>query len=116
MECVNGKSTAFAKDEQYHAPKSDDIIVLDREDMYRTVVGDPRYLVDCTRPDMSYNVGRLRAAIPDPSARHWKLVKSTLRYLTETKNYGSMFRRYTNQEGIHASFKKRRIKVSSDVD
>ena len=46
------------------------------------------YLMNCTRPDIAYVVGRLSRYTQSPNQDHWTAVHRVLEYLRDTINYG----------------------------
>lgn len=85
-------------------------------DLYRKLVRDVRYIADSTRPDLAFVVGRLLAASASPTERHWHIMKSTLRYLKRTRNFGLFFYKKTNKTGIEATCTARELCASADAD
>ena len=55
---------------------------------YRQILGSIRYLVSCTRPDLSYCAGFLSRFMQNPGLAHWQALKRVLRYLKYTKDMG----------------------------
>ena len=53
---------------------------------YRQILGSIRYLVSCTRPDLSFCAGFLSRFMQNPGLEHWKALKRILRYLQHTKD------------------------------
>ena len=53
---------------------------------YRQILGSIRYLVSCTRPDLSFCAGFLSRFMQNPGMEHWKALKRVLRYLQHTKD------------------------------
>ena len=49
------------------------------------------YLMNCTRPDIAYVVGRLSRYTQSPNQVHWTIVRLFLKYLKGTINYGLCF-------------------------
>ena len=52
------------------------------------------YLMNCTRPDITYVVSKLSAYTSNPSAEHWTAIVRVLRYLRYTRSYGLHYTRY----------------------
>ena len=46
------------------------------------------YLMNCTRPDIAYIVGRLSRYTQSPNQNHWIVVCRVFKYLRSTINYG----------------------------
>ncbi|KAG9440057.1 hypothetical protein H6P81_020222 [Aristolochia fimbriata] len=55
---------------------------------YSQIIGSLMYLSNCTRPDISYAVGRLSRYTSNPNKTHWSAIERLLRYLKGTVNYG----------------------------
>ena len=53
---------------------------------YRQILGSIRYLVSCTRPDLSFCAGFLSRFMQNPDNAHWQALKRILRYLQHTKD------------------------------
>lgn len=83
---------------------------------YRNIIGDLRYLADCTRPDLSYIFGRRGTEIDKPTATHYKMMKATLRNLAETGDYGLYFQKSKTPNDITTEVKVAPIITSSDED
>ena len=49
------------------------------------------YLMNYTRPDIAYAVGRLSKYTQSPNQDHWTFVRRVLKYLRGTINYGLCF-------------------------
>lgn len=117
MLYVNGKASTYPKDESYHAATAADVKLTETKDKYRKLVSNLRYLAECTRPDLSYVVGRLGAAMDQLIARNWKNIRATMRYLPATRNYGIFFSKSQgHRKAVEASFKTKAIEESSNAD
>ena len=46
---------------------------------YRQILGSVRYLVSCTRPDLSFCAGFLSRFMQNPGIPHWQALKRVLR-------------------------------------
>lgn len=75
---ANGKHTPYPNNTSYHPPTPQDIELPERQENYMQLVGDLRYIADCTRPDLAYIFGLLGAALSRPTVRHWNMLKATL--------------------------------------
>ena len=64
---------------------------------YRQIIGSLNYLVMGTRPDIAYAVNIVARHLDNPQNEHIKMVKSILRYLKGTAEYGLKFTRSDNQ-------------------
>ena len=49
------------------------------------------YLINCTRPDIAYAVGRLSQYTQSPNQDHWTTIRRVLKYLRGTINYDLCF-------------------------
>ena len=73
------------------------------ESLYRSLVGSLRYLT-CTRPDISFAVGKISRYMEEPKSSHWKAAKRILRYVKGTADLGMLYPRGTNQFAKLAGF------------
>ena len=55
---------------------------------YREVIGELRYLTDCTRPELQFFINALARASHKPTQRHWKHLKRLIRFLKHTPSLG----------------------------
>ncbi|GMF18505.1 unnamed protein product [Phytophthora fragariaefolia] len=55
---------------------------------YREAIGMLMYLAISTRPDLAFTLGQLSRFVANPSAKHVGAVKTMLRYLVGTLDYG----------------------------
>jgi hypothetical protein len=55
-------------------------------------LGELQFLVNMTRPDISYPVNRLGAYTANPSLQHYAALKLILRYLSGTRTFGITYR------------------------
>ena len=53
---------------------------------YASIVGSIMYAMTCTRLDVAYSLGVVSRYQSDPRENHWKMVKTILKYLRNTKN------------------------------
>lgn len=114
---ANGKHSQYPTDIDYHAPTEADTNLPDTTFKYKQIVGDLRNIVDCTRHDLTYVVGRMGVGLAEPTVRHWRILKSTLRYLARTRSYGLYFhKRPKDDSSLETCFKTREITASSDGD
>ena len=51
------------------------------------------YLINCTRPDIAYTVGRLSRYTQSPNQDHWTTLERVAKYLRGTIDYGLKFGR-----------------------
>ena len=54
--------------------------------LYASAVGSIMYAMTCTRPDVAYSLGVVSRYQSDPGERHWKVVKTILKYLRNTRD------------------------------
>ena len=54
---------------------------------YCEIIGSLIYLMTCTRPDLSYAVGKLSQYLSEPRQQHWVAAKHILKYLRGTSHY-----------------------------
>lgn len=88
MAGCNFKQTPYNEGMAYHAPAQEDEHKPETVTKFKKLIGELRYLADCTMPDLSFIVGRVGAAAANPPTRHWQMMKSTMRYLAGTRDYG----------------------------
>jgi len=55
--------------------------------IYKSAVGSLIYLARCTRPDITFAVGKVARNSENPTMADWKKVMNILKYLNYTKNY-----------------------------
>lgn len=58
------------------------------DDQARVVVRYLLYLATCTRPEISFDVGKLSRYIGAPTQTPWGVAKVALRYLRGTRDWG----------------------------
>ena len=51
---------------------------------YASAIGSMMYAMHCTRPDISYSMGKLSKFTSNPSVDHWKAIGRVLGYLKKT--------------------------------
>ena len=61
---------------------------------YSRIIGSLMYVMNCTRPDITYSFSKLSRYISNPGIDHWKTIIRVLRYLRNTLNYGLNYTRY----------------------
>lgn len=64
---------------------------------YRSAIGSLNYLSQCTRPDITYTVGKLSQFLEKPNESHWSAFKRVVRYLKGTQDWGLLY----HPEGGH---------------
>ena len=67
--------------------QSDPILVLDQL-RYSQIIGSLMYLYGTTRPDISFDVSKLRRFTSNPGHDHWEALERVLRYLRGATSYG----------------------------
>jgi len=68
---------------------------------YQELVGCLLYLATCTRPDISFAVGRLARFVSAPTQAHWGAGKAVLRYLQGTKDLGIEYGKASELTAYH---------------
>ena len=68
---------------------------------YRQILGSIRYLVSCTRPDLSFCAGFLSRFIHNPGVAHWQALKRVLTYLHYKKDMGITYHNFQIQNSSH---------------
>lgn len=58
---------------------------------YRSAIGSLNYLSQCTRPDITYVVGKLLQFLENPNDSHWMAFKRVVRYLKGTQDWGILY-------------------------
>nr|GEV59704.1 zinc finger, CCHC-type [Tanacetum cinerariifolium] len=61
---------------------------------YSRVIGCLMYVMTCTRPDISFVVGKLSRYTNNPSTQHWQAIQRALKYLKKTMDYRLMYSGY----------------------
>ena len=56
--------------------------------MYVSIIGSLRYVVDCTRPNIVYDVGLLCRLTGRLSLEHLNVIERVMRHLKNTQNLG----------------------------
>ena len=59
---------------------------------YASIVGSIMYAMTCTRPDAAHSLGVVSRYQSDPGEAHWKVVKTILKYLRNTKDQWLIYR------------------------
>ena len=73
------------------ADADDELLEDDDITVYQQIVGSVIYLVNGTRPDISYAVGQLARFMSSPGTTYFKLCKHLLRYLNGTRTFGILY-------------------------
>lgn len=74
-------------DDEALSPKLD----TENAELYRSTIGDLRYLADSTRFDVAFATSRLARHSKAPTTKHMMLLKHVLRYLKRTKTHGILY-------------------------
>ena len=61
---------------------------------YFKIIESLMYLMNCTRPDIAYDVSKLSRYTSNHREDHWKAIIRVLRYLRFTRDHGLNFTRY----------------------
>ena len=88
MTTSNPRKTPYTGDQAWHGPNPDDKLIPNLTGHYQSIVGELRYVADCTRPDITFAVNRLAAAIHNLTRRHWIHMKEMVQYLKATMYHG----------------------------
>ena len=75
---------AYLKLSKDDCPKSDEDKAAMSKVLYALSCGSLMYAMVATRPDIAYAVGVVSRFMSNPRKKHWKAVKSILRYLSGT--------------------------------
>ncbi len=71
----------------------DDLLDITYTALFRRILGQLMYLANCTRPDISFAVGRLASRMKEPCEKDWGRMKRLLRYVSGTKDYRLTYER-----------------------
>jgi len=77
-------------------PREDNEELLGPEVSYLSAIGALMYLVNNTRPDITFSVNLLASYSSSPTKRHWNGVKHVLRYLRGTIDIGLFYSNKSN--------------------
>ncbi|GJT82253.1 zinc finger, CCHC-type containing protein [Tanacetum coccineum] len=61
---------------------------------YSRVIGFLMYSMNCTRPDITFVVGKLSRYTSNPDTQHWQAIQKVLKYLKKTMDYRLMYTGY----------------------
>ncbi len=67
-------------------PQDVEHLSKEEHNLYRSIIGSLMYIATCTRPDISFAVGKLGEFLHQPTKTHLTAAKRILRYLQGTKN------------------------------
>jgi hypothetical protein len=65
---------------------------------YRSAIGSLNYLSQCTRPDITYAVGKLSQFLENPNDTHWTAFKRVVRYLKGSQDWGILYQAGSGHE------------------
>ncbi|MCP3665672.1 MAG: hypothetical protein GY696_24775, partial [Gammaproteobacteria bacterium] len=99
MEYEHIKPRGTPWDSQYVG--KDDLLDETYTVLFRRVLGQLMYLANCTRPDLSFAVGRLASCMKTPCHKDWERIKRLLKYINGTKNYGLTYRSERDSFKLH---------------
>ena len=89
------KSVSTPFDSSVHLfPMNNDDDIFNKKD-YASIIGNLRYTIDCTRPNIANAVGVLSRFTSKPSRDHWLAIERVMRYLIGTKNFGLFYKKNT---------------------
>ncbi|GKE88995.1 zinc finger, CCHC-type containing protein [Tanacetum coccineum] len=61
---------------------------------YSRMIGCLMYVITCTRPNISFVVGKLGIYTSNPGTQHWQAIQRVLKYLKKTMNYRLTYTSY----------------------
>nr|GEW90935.1 zinc finger, CCHC-type [Tanacetum cinerariifolium] len=61
---------------------------------YSRVIGCLMYAMTCTRPDITFVVGKLSRYTSNPSTQYWQAIQTVLKYLKKTMDYSLTYSGY----------------------
>nr|GEY37493.1 zinc finger, CCHC-type [Tanacetum cinerariifolium] len=61
---------------------------------YSRVIGYLMYAITCTRPDITFVVGKLSGYTSNPGTQHWQAIQRVLKYLKKTMDYRLTYTSY----------------------
>ena len=89
------KSVSTPFDSSIHLfPVNNDDEIFNKKD-YASIIGNLRYAIDCTRPNIANAIGVLSRFTSKPSRNHWLAIERVMRYLIGTKNFGLFYKKNT---------------------
>ncbi|GJT43903.1 hypothetical protein Tco_0952618, partial [Tanacetum coccineum] len=63
---------------------------------YSRVIGFLMYAMNCTRPDIAFDVGKLSRYTSNPGTKHWQAMQRVMKYLKKTMDYRLLYTGYTS--------------------
>jgi hypothetical protein len=85
LECVNAMSTPL--DQNVPIEPNPEGNKGNQSNAYVRLLGELQFLMNATRPDITYTVNRLAAYMVNPSLQHTTALKRILCYLAGTKSH-----------------------------
>ena len=61
---------------------------------YASAISSLMYAMRCTRPDITFDIGKMSRYTSNPNVEHWKCVTRIFGYLKKYKNPGLVFNAY----------------------
>lgn len=83
----NSKRTPYFDGITYKALVPGDEYMTETVPNFHQLIGDLRYSLDCSGPDIIFILRRLWATAAKPSKRHWHILNSELGYLAGTTDH-----------------------------
>ena len=88
------KPTSIPFDSNVHLFPTKDENDIYNEKEYGSIIGNLRYTINCTRPNIAYVVGVLAIFTSKPNIGHWNAMPHLMGYLKRTADYGLLYQRY----------------------
>ncbi len=100
---------AYLEKENYkiHLIRNEGLWIMPEKDttyitLHRRILGQFMYLANCTRPDISFTVGRLASQMNAPTNEDWERMKRLIRYINGTKDLGIQYTKSENYFALEA--------------
>ena len=74
------------------------------KEKYQRAVGRIVYLINCSRPDLTFALSRTSSNCKDPRKKHWTDVTHVMRYLKGTKDLKIVYKNYEEGSGEFKTF------------
>ncbi len=100
LEYENIKPKGTPCDAQYKG--KDELLDTKYITLYQRIHGQFMYLTNCTRPDISFTVGRLASRMKAPTNEGWERMKRLIRYVNGTKDLGLKYKKSENYFTLEA--------------
>ena len=81
-------------------PKEENKELFGSKVPYLSAIDALMYLVNCTRPDITFSVNLLARYSSTPTKRHWNEIKHILRYLRGTSDMGFYYSKESKSQLI----------------